>query len=168
MVVRLGSDQANRCTQGSLSVHVYSVLGHKGLAGKGQVWEHTGFITYIVPPLPPALSVSHSLPQPDCRVLSTGSDISGFPEVLEHSVFGPQGRWVTWIRFFSTLVVWQMFPALQSRSTSHSRLHPDIVSGMGYTQVNRRQIGFPLLLSMHFVFGPQGEGLQGSGLSVHW
>ena len=51
--------------------------------------------------------------------------------------------------------------------TVHSGPHPVMVSGFGTSFPRQRQIGFPNLLAMHIVPGPQGDGLHGSGFSMH-
>ena len=51
--------------------------------------------------------------------------------------------------------------------TVHSGPHPVIVSGWGTSLPRHLQIGFPNLFAMHMVPGPQGDGLQGSGFSMH-
>ena len=42
-----------------------------------------------------------------------------------------------------------------------------MVSGLGTNFPKQRQIGFPNLLAIHIVPGPHGDGLQGSGFSMH-
>ena len=51
--------------------------------------------------------------------------------------------------------------------TVHSGPHPVIVSGLGTNFPRHLQIGFPNLLAIHMVPGPQGDGLHGSGFSIH-
>lgn len=51
--------------------------------------------------------------------------------------------------------------------TVHSGPQPVMVSGLGTNFPKQRQIGFPNLLAIHIVPGPHGDGLQGSGFSMH-
>lgn len=50
----------------------------------------------------------------------------------------------------------------------HSGPHPVMVSGLGISPGRHLQIGFPFLLGVQVVPGPQGDGLQGSGFSIHF
>ena len=54
-----------------------------------------------------------------------------------------------------------------AKLTVHSGPQPVIVSGLGTRPFKHLQIGFPILLVMHMVPGPQGLGSQGSGLNTH-
>ena len=56
---------------------------------------------------------------------------------------------------------------LYAKLTVHSGPHPVIVSGLGTKPFKHLQIGFPSLLAMHMVPGPQGLGSQGSGFKTH-
>ena len=51
--------------------------------------------------------------------------------------------------------------------TVHSGPQPVMVSGLGTNFPKQRQIGFPNLFAIHIVPGPHGDGLQGSGFSMH-
>jgi hypothetical protein len=42
-----------------------------------------------------------------------------------------------------------------------------MVSGMGTKPGRQRQMGLPMLLAVHWVLGPQGDGAQGSGFTTH-
>ena len=59
------------------------------------------------------------------------------------------------------------FKTLYAKLTVHSGPHPVIVSGLGTRPFKHLQIGFPSLLAMHMVPGPQGLGSQGSGFKTH-
>ena len=56
---------------------------------------------------------------------------------------------------------------LYAKLTVHSGPQPVIVSGLGTRPFKHLQIGFPSLLAMHMVPGPQGLGSQGSGFKTH-
>ena len=49
----------------------------------------------------------------------------------------------------------------------HSGPHPVMVSGMGMSPASHRQIALPELVIIQRAPGPQGLGVQGSGLSWH-
>ena len=57
--------------------------------------------------------------------------------------------------------------ATAATGEQHSGPHPVIVSGWGTSFPKHLQIGFPSLLAMHMVPGPQGLGSQGSGFKTH-
>ena len=80
---------------------------------------------------------------------------------------GPQGLGLHGSGLSTHFWFWQMYPVLQSGSTVHSGPQPVMVSGLGTSPAKHRQIGFPSLLAMHIVPGPQGLGSQGSGLKTH-
>ena len=80
---------------------------------------------------------------------------------------GPQGLGLHGSGLSTHFWFWQMYPVLQSGSTVHSGPHPVMVSGFGTSPAKHRQIGFPSLLAMHIVPGPQGLGSQGSGFKTH-
>ena len=80
---------------------------------------------------------------------------------------GPQGLGLHGSGLSTHFWFWQMYPVLQSGSTVHSGPQPVMVSGLGTSPAKHRQIGFPSLLAMHIVPGPQGLGSQGSGFKTH-
>ena len=80
---------------------------------------------------------------------------------------GPQGLGLHGSGLSTHFWFWQIYPVLQSGSTVHSGPHPVMVSGLGTSPAKHRQIGFPSLLAIHIVPGPQGLGSQGSGFKTH-
>ena len=60
-----------------------------------------------------------------------------------------------------------MIIKIKSFLTVHSGPQPVMVSGLGTNFPKQRQIGFPNLFAIHIVPGPHGDGLQGSGFSMH-
>ena len=92
----------------------------------------------------------------------------GFPVKLTVQLApGPQGEGLQGSGLSTHLWLVQTNPCLLSGSLTHSGLHPVIVSGFGISPGEQWQIAFPFPVIVHSAPGPQGLGLQGSGLSTH-
>merc|ERR1719232_39632 len=81
---------------------------------------------------------------------------------------GPQGLGSQGSGFKTHFWFSQIYSLLaQSGSTTHSGLHPVMVSGLGISPGSHLQMGFPLGPTVQMAPGPQGLGSQGSGLGIH-
>jgi len=81
---------------------------------------------------------------------------------------GPQGEGSQGSGFSTHLWLWQTKPLWQSGSTTHSGLHPEMVSGLGMRPGWHLQMAFPVLVTEQSAPGPHGDGTQGSGFSIHF
>ena len=111
--------------------------------------------------------MTHSGPQP---VIVSGFGIRPGSQVQMalpagftlHLAPGPQGLGWQGSGLAAHLFALQTKPILQSGSMTHSGLQPVIVSGFGVNPGTHLHSGFPSLLIVQVVPGPQGVGLQGS------